>query len=79
MWGKALKSEIAFQEDDAREIYTGHIARGLIFNDSETGGDAGAVCPAARTRLHLVPTKVGGASALVKFVVPCKIGLFTTS
>ena len=55
MWGKALKSEIAFQEDDAREIYTGHIARGLIFNDSETGGDAGAVCPAARTRLHPTP------------------------
>ena len=55
MRGKALKSEIAFQEEDAHEIYTGHIARGLMFADSETGGDAGAVCPAARARLHPAP------------------------
>ena len=55
MCGEALKSEIAFQEEDAHEIHTGHITGGPAFPDPEAGGDAGAVCPAARTRLHPAP------------------------
>ena len=51
MCGAALKSEIAFQEEDAHEIHTGPIAGDTTVPDSETGGDAGAVCPAAWTRL----------------------------
>ena len=55
MCGKALKSELAFQEEDAHEIHTRYIAGGPAFDDSETGGGAGAVCPAARTRLQPAP------------------------
>lgn len=38
MCGEALKSEIAFQEEDARAIHAGHIAGDTTFPDSETGG-----------------------------------------
>ena len=55
MCGKALKSELAFQKEDIHEIQTRYIARGPTFADSKIEGDAGAVCPAARTRLHPAP------------------------
>ena len=55
MCGEALKSKIAFQEEDAHEIYTGHIAGDPTPPDSETGGDTEAVCPAAWPKLHLAP------------------------
>lgn len=55
MYGEAPKSENAFQEEDAHEIHTGPIAGDTTVPDSETGGDAGTVCPAAWTRLHLAP------------------------
>ena len=55
MCGEALKSEIAFREEATHEIHTDRIERDAAFADSETGGDAGAVCPAARTRLHPTP------------------------
>ena len=55
MCGKALKSELAFQEGAAHEIHTSHIAGDTTFPNPETGGDAGAVCPAARTGLHPAP------------------------
>ena len=46
MCGKALKSGIAFQDEDAYEIHVGHIAGGPTFPDSKAGGDTEAVCPA---------------------------------
>ena len=55
MCGEGLKSENAFQEGNAHEIHADHIAGDLTFPDSEAGGDAGAVCPAARARLHPAP------------------------
>lgn len=30
--GETLKSEIAFQEEDAHEIHTDHIAKGPVFS-----------------------------------------------
>ena len=55
MCGDALKSEIVFQEKSADETHTCHIAGETTFPDPETGGDAGAVWPRARTRLHPAP------------------------
>ena len=61
MCGEALKSEIAFQEEDAHEIHTGPIAGDTTVPDSETGGDAGTVCPAARTRLRQKDDRAGNS------------------
>jgi len=55
MCGEALKREIAFQEEDAHETHTGYIAGNIALPNPETGGAAGAVCPAAWAGLHPAP------------------------
>ena len=55
MCGEALKSKIAFQEGATHETHTNYIAWDIALLDPEIGGDAGAVCPAARAGFHTAP------------------------